>query len=150
MEDLDLRSNLKRILREKSMSQLELARQLNISPTNLNTRLARGRNCQLSLVESICNALSVQVGELLYGDATIAIETEKPQTGDTMIEDCLYRKHPIKKSKDSGASVTFGLNFNYAAKSWICFKTRAVRTTPCGKHCLHAARIISSQGDVSV
>tara|TARA_R110000851_G_scaffold231073_1_gene383952 strand:+ start:760 stop:1140 length:381 start_codon:yes stop_codon:yes gene_type:complete len=86
MEDLDLRSNLKRILREKSMSQLELARQLNISPTNLNTRLARGRNCQLSLVESICNALSVQVGELLYGDATIAIETEKPQTGDTMIE----------------------------------------------------------------
>tara|TARA_R110002096_G_scaffold157437_2_gene322316 strand:+ start:350 stop:730 length:381 start_codon:yes stop_codon:yes gene_type:complete len=85
MEDLDLRSNLKRILREKSMSQLELARQLNISPTNLNTRLARGRNCQLSLVESICNALSVQVGELLYGDATIAIETEKPQTGDTMI-----------------------------------------------------------------
>ena len=86
MEDLDLRSNLKRILREKSMSQLELARQLNISPTNLNTRLARGRNCQLSLVESICNALSIQVGELLYGDAAIAIETEKPQTGDTMIE----------------------------------------------------------------
>ena len=87
MEDLDLRSNLKRILREKSMSQLELARQLNISPTNLNTRLARGRNCQLSLVESICNALSVQVGELLYGDAAIAVdkETDTLQTGDTMI-----------------------------------------------------------------
>ena len=89
MEDLDLRSNLKRILREKSMSQLELARQLNISPTNLNTRLARGRNCQLSLVESICNALSIQVGELLYGDAAIATDkrtdTDTLQTGDTMI-----------------------------------------------------------------
>jgi DNA-binding Xre family transcriptional regulator len=86
MQDLELRSNLKRILREKSMSQLELARQINISPTNLNTRLARGRNCQLSLVESICNALSIQVSELMYGDAVIVTEAEKPQTGDTMIE----------------------------------------------------------------
>lgn len=88
MQDLDLRSNLKTILREKSMSQLELARQLNISPTNLNTRLARGRNCQLSLVESICNALSIQVGELMYGDSPMGAEANIPQPGeeDTMIQ----------------------------------------------------------------
>lgn len=85
MQGLDLRSNLKTILREKSMSQLELARQLNISPTNLNTRLARGRNCQLSLVESICNALSIQVGELMYGD--------HPQIDDNVEkeDDSMYR-----------------------------------------------------------
>ena len=68
MANLDLRSNLKAILRERGMSQLELAQANNISPTNLNTRLARGRNCQLSLLEDICQTLKVDLQQLMYGD----------------------------------------------------------------------------------
>jgi len=67
MANLDLRSNLKAILREQGMSQLELAQKINISPANLNTRLARGRNCQLSLLEDICQTLKVDLRELMYG-----------------------------------------------------------------------------------
>ena len=77
MANLDLRSNLKAILREQGMSQLELAQKINISPTNLNTRLARGRNCQLSLLEDICQTLKVDLRELMYGqsieDSTLTI-----------------------------------------------------------------------------
>ena len=69
MANLDLRSNLKAILRERGMSQLELAQAINISPTNLNTRLARGRNCQLSLLEDICQTLKVDLRELMYGQS---------------------------------------------------------------------------------
>jgi len=69
MANLDLRSNLKAILRERGMSQLELAQKINISPTNLNTRLARGRNCQLSLLEDICQTLKVDLRELMYGQS---------------------------------------------------------------------------------
>ena len=68
MANLDLRSNLKAILREQGMSQLELAQKINISPANLNTRLARGRNCQLSLLEDICQTLKVDLKQLMYGD----------------------------------------------------------------------------------
>ncbi len=70
MADLDLRYNLKNILRERGMSQLELAKKIHISPTNLNTRLARGRNCQLSLLEPICKELDVEMKRLMYGDET--------------------------------------------------------------------------------
>ena len=69
MANLDLRSNLKAILREQGMSQLELAQKINISPTNLNTRLARGRNCQVSLLEDICQTLKVDLRELMYGQS---------------------------------------------------------------------------------
>ena len=69
MANLDLRSNLKAILRDQGMSQLELAQKINISPTNLNTRLARGRNCQLSLLEDICQTLKVDLRELMYGQS---------------------------------------------------------------------------------
>ena len=68
MANLDLRSNLKAILRKQGMSQLELAQKINISPTNLNTRLARGRNCQLSLLEDICQTLKVDLQQLMYGE----------------------------------------------------------------------------------
>ena len=69
MANLDLRSNLKAVLRKQGMSQLELAQKINISPTNLNTRLARGRNCQLSLLEDICQTLKVDLRELMYGQS---------------------------------------------------------------------------------
>ena len=69
MANLDLRSNLKAILRKQGMSQLELAQKINISPTNLNTRLARGRHCQLSLLEDICQTLKVDLRELMYGQS---------------------------------------------------------------------------------
>ena len=87
MTELDLRSNLKDILKERGMTQLELARQINITPTNLNTRLARGRNCQLSLLESICNCLNVDITQLMYGNHAqihaaegISIHVEKEET----------------------------------------------------------------------
>ena len=86
MANLDLRSNLKAILRERGMSQLELAQAINISPTNLNTRLARGRNCQLSLLEDICQALKVELQHLMYGDNS---EDPTPTINDK--EETMYR-----------------------------------------------------------
>ena len=86
MANLDLRSNLKAILREQGMSQLELAQVINISPTNLNTRLARGRNCQLSLLEDICQALKVDLQQLMYGE-----HAEDPTPTITDKEEAMYR-----------------------------------------------------------
>ena len=86
MANLDLRSNLKAILRERGMSQLELAQAINISPTNLNTRLARGRNCQLSLLEDICQALKVDLQQLMYGE-----HAEDPTPTITDKEEAMYR-----------------------------------------------------------
>lgn len=84
MADLDLRYNLKSILREREMTQLDLAKQLKLKPNNLNTRLARGRNCQLSLLESICQTLNVEMEQLLYGtDAQSNVITkQKPEEDD--------------------------------------------------------------------
>ena len=83
MTNLDLRDNLKAILRARGMTQLELAKKINISPNNLNTRLARGRNCQLSLLEDICQTLKVDLRELMYGenaaDPTPTINEEEEQ-----------------------------------------------------------------------
>ena len=76
MKELDLRYNLKSILRERKMTQLELAKKLKLKPNNLNTRLARGRNCQLSLLESICEELNVEMKELMYGDDAEAQKNE--------------------------------------------------------------------------
>tara|TARA_R110000782_G_scaffold141996_1_gene234713 strand:+ start:3890 stop:4258 length:369 start_codon:yes stop_codon:yes gene_type:complete len=76
MKELDLRYNLKSILRERKMTQLELAKKLKLKPNNLNTRLARGRNCQLSLLESICEELNVEMKELMYGDDAEAQNNE--------------------------------------------------------------------------
>ena len=70
MTNLDLRYNLKSILRERNMTQLELAKKLNLRPNNLNTRLARGRNCQLSLLEDICETLDVDLNQLVFGTQT--------------------------------------------------------------------------------
>lgn len=76
MKELDLRYNLKAILRERKMTQLDLAKKLKLKPNNLNTRLARGRNCQLSLLESICEELNVEMKELMYGDNVEAQNNE--------------------------------------------------------------------------
>ncbi len=84
MKELDLRYNLKSILREREMTQLDLAKQLKLKPNNLNTRLARGRNCQLSLLEDICQTLNVEMEQLLYGtDAQSNVITkQKPEEDD--------------------------------------------------------------------
>lgn len=81
MTDLDLRYNLKRILSERNMTQLDLAKKLHLKPNNLNTRLARGRNCQISLLESICKTLNVEMEQLMYGtDAQSNVITkQKPE-----------------------------------------------------------------------
>ena len=87
MTELDLRYNLKSILRDRNMTQLELAQQLNLKPNNLNTRLARGRNCQLSLLESICKTLNVEMERLMYG-----VHTDAPiQSLTTPEEEKMYR-----------------------------------------------------------
>ena len=53
------------------MSQVELAEKLKISPTNLNTRLARGKRCQIDLLDSISKILEVGIDELMTGQASI-------------------------------------------------------------------------------
>ena len=90
MTELDLRYNLKNILRESGMTQLELAKIINISPTNLNTRLARGRNCQLSLLESICKTLDVDIEMLMYGTTT-RIHAEDGMNINIEKEEEMYR-----------------------------------------------------------
>tara|TARA_R110000824_G_scaffold1439_1_gene7205 strand:- start:1040 stop:1423 length:384 start_codon:yes stop_codon:yes gene_type:complete len=90
MTELDLRYNLKNILRESGMTQLELAKKINISPTNLNTRLARGRNCQLSLLESICKTLDVDIEMLMYGTTT-RIHAEDGMNINIEKEEEMYR-----------------------------------------------------------
>ena len=90
MANLDLRSNLKAILREQGMSQLDLAKKINISPTNLNTRLARGRNCQISLLEDICKALNIDIDQLAYGKCkghTSQTSSINEKNGDTLYRD---------------------------------------------------------------
>jgi DNA-binding Xre family transcriptional regulator len=84
MKELDLRYNLKSILRERKMTQLELAKKLKLKPNNLNTRLARGRNCQLSLLESICEELNVEMKELMYGDDAEAQNNEVSREEEEM------------------------------------------------------------------
>ena len=84
MKDLDLRYNLKAILRERKMTQLDLAKKLKLKPNNLNTRLARGRNCQLSLLESICEELNVEMKELMYGDDAEAQNNEVSEEEEEM------------------------------------------------------------------
>ena len=90
MTELDLRYNLKNILRESGMTQLELAKKINISPTNLNTRLTRGRNCQLSLLESICKTLDVDIEMLMYGTTT-RIHAEDGMNINIEKEEEMYR-----------------------------------------------------------
>ena len=84
MKELDLRYNLKAILRERKMTQLDLAKKLKLKPNNLNTRLARGRNCQLSLLESICEELNVEMKELMYGDNVEAQNNEVSEGEEEM------------------------------------------------------------------
>jgi DNA-binding Xre family transcriptional regulator len=69
MRDINLRDNLKRILNRKGRSQVDLAGAIGVAPNNLISRLARGRNCQLSLLESICEELGVHLDELVFGEA---------------------------------------------------------------------------------
>ncbi len=73
MKELDLRYNLKCILKDREMSQVELAEKLKISPTNLNTRLARGKRCQIDLLDSISKILEVGIDELMTGQAATVI-----------------------------------------------------------------------------
>ena len=101
MANLDLRSNLKAILREQGMSQLELAKKINISPTNLNTRLARGRNCQLSLLEDICKELDVDLNQLVSGTQADGLPERDIQTSAIEEIDAMYKEKYIATLEDN-------------------------------------------------
>ena len=90
MEKLDLRYNLKCILMDRDMSQVELADKLGISPTNLNTRLARGKRCQIALLEKIAAHLNVSIDKLMEGKFTIDADTLSQTTKN--MEDVMYRE----------------------------------------------------------
>ena len=90
MEKLDLRYNLKCILKDRDMSQVELADKLGISPTNLNTRLARGKRCQIDLLEKIAAHLNVSIDKLMEGKFTIDADTLSQTTKN--MEDVMYRE----------------------------------------------------------
>lgn len=95
MTELDLRYNLKSILRERNMTQLDLAQQLNLKPNNLNTRLARGRNCQLSLLESICKVLKVEMERLMYG-----VKSDEPHDESTYNKEEVMYRFKYEESQD--------------------------------------------------
>ena len=90
MKELDLRYNLKRILKDREMSQVALAEDLGISPNNLNTRLARGKRCQIDLLDKIATLLNVSLDELMEGQSTVDAELLKRKTKN--MEDVMYRE----------------------------------------------------------
>ena len=87
MKKLDLRYNLKCILRDRGMSQVELAEKLGMSPTNLNTRLARGKRCQIDLLDSISKILEVGLDELMTGQASSVANQSQNSEEDDMLKD---------------------------------------------------------------
>jgi len=101
MVNIDLRSNLKAILSEMGKSQLELAKAINISPTNLNTRLARGRNCQLSLLEDICKELDVDLNQLVSGTQADGLPERNIQTSAIEEIDAMYKEKYIATLEDN-------------------------------------------------
>lgn len=101
MTNLDLRYNLKSILREREMTQLDLAKQLNLKPNNLNTRLARGRNCQLSLLEDICKTLDVDLNQLVFGTQADGLSKRIIETSAVEEIDAMYREKYIATLEDN-------------------------------------------------
>jgi len=101
MVNLDLRSNLKTILSEMGKSQLELAKAINISPTNLNTRLARGRNCQLSLLEDICKELDVDLNQLVSGTQADGLLERGINTAAIEETEAMYKEKYIATLEDN-------------------------------------------------
>ncbi len=87
MKKLDLRYNLKCILKDREMSQVELAEKLDISPTNLNTRLARGKRCQIDLLDSISKILEVGIDELMTGQAATVINQPSKREEEEMYKE---------------------------------------------------------------
>ena len=100
MKKLDLRYNLKCILKERDMSQVTLAEKIGISATNLNTRLARGRNCQLSLLEEICKELDTDLNQLVFGTSTDKM-SEHDETVTRKETDMLYKEKYIAMLEDN-------------------------------------------------
>jgi len=87
MKKLDLRYNLKCILKDREMSQVELAEKLDISPTNLNTRLARGKRCQIDLLDNISKILKVGIDELMTGQAATVINQTSKREEEEMYKE---------------------------------------------------------------
>ena len=69
------------------MSQVELAEKLGMSPTNLNTRLARGKRCQIDLLDSISKILEVGLDELMTGQASSVANQSQNSEEDDMLKD---------------------------------------------------------------
>ena len=101
MVNIDLRSNLKAILSDMGKSQLELSKSINISPTNLNTRLARGRNCQLSLLEDICKELDVDLNQLVSGTQADGLPERSTQTSAIEETEVMYKEKYIATLEDN-------------------------------------------------
>ena len=90
LKKLDLRYHLKCILRDRGMSQVELADKLNMTPTNLNTRLARGKKCQIDLLDKIAKMLNVSIDELMEGKSSN--DTGIPSQTVAELEEIMYRE----------------------------------------------------------
>jgi len=103
MDELDLRYNLKNILKEKGMSQVDLAMKIGIAANNLNTRLSRGRNVQLSLLEKICKVLDINLDQLVFGNVADGLPQRSFETSATTEESdiMLYRDKYILSLEDS-------------------------------------------------
>ena len=93
---LNIRDHLKRILKRKGKSQLWLAERIDISPANLNTRLSRGRSCQLDLLESICQELDIGMDELVYGKGLADLPEVKPTVHTSIKEEERVLRELIK------------------------------------------------------
>ena len=66
---MDISESIKKIREAKRISQSELARKLNIEPTNYPRIEKRGNGLTLKQIQEISGALGVSVGELLGGEA---------------------------------------------------------------------------------
>ena len=66
------------------MSQVELAEKLDISPTNLNTRLARGKRCQIDLLDNISK---IRIDELMTEQAATVINQPSKREEEEMYKE---------------------------------------------------------------
>jgi len=60
-----IKEAIKRECRKKGLAQIELADMLEMKPSNLNNQIGRDESVQFSLIQKICQKLSISVNMLL-------------------------------------------------------------------------------------
>ena len=108
---MDISENIKKIREAKRISQSELARKLNIEPTNYPRIEKRGNGLTIKQLQSIAGALGVSVGELLGGEAKAEKNNEIVEKLEARITELQERVVELKSVIDGHKFVVNTINF---------------------------------------